>query len=98
MNERSTSSERGYNNIWQKARNTFLLSHPCCRMCEEEGRVTRATVVDHIIPHKGDQKLFWDTRNNWQALCTKHHSATKQRIENGKEIKRTGVDGWKVEE
>ena len=28
--------------------------------------------VDHIIPHRGDQKLFWD-RNNWQALCKPCH-------------------------
>ena len=34
--------------------------------------IVRATVVDHIIPHKGDQKLFWDTRN-WQPLCKPCH-------------------------
>lgn len=32
-----------------------------------------ATVVDHIIPHRGDQKLFWD-RGNWQPLCEHHHN------------------------
>lgn len=31
-----------------------------------------ATVVDHIIPHKGDQYLFWD-RSNWQPLCKLCH-------------------------
>jgi 5-methylcytosine-specific restriction protein A len=25
-------------------------------------------VVDHIVPHRGDKKLFWDS-SNWQALC-----------------------------
>ena len=29
-------------------------------------------VVDHIIPHRGDQKLFWD-QNNWQSLCKSCH-------------------------
>lgn len=29
-------------------------------------------LVDHIIPHRGDKKLFWDERN-WQGLCKKHH-------------------------
>lgn len=33
-----------------------------------------ATVVDHIIPHRGDQKLFWD-RSNWQALCKSCHDS-----------------------
>lgn len=32
-----------------------------------------ATVVDHIVPHRGDQKLFWD-RSNWQPLCEHHHN------------------------
>jgi 5-methylcytosine-specific restriction protein A len=29
-------------------------------------------VVDHIIPHRGDQYLFWD-QENWQALCKDCH-------------------------
>ncbi|URF02983.1 HNH endonuclease signature motif containing protein [Cupriavidus campinensis] len=38
-------------------------------------------VVDHRIPHRGDDALFWD-RTNWQTLCTPHHSRDKQRQEN----------------
>jgi 5-methylcytosine-specific restriction protein A len=38
----------------------------------EGGRYRKATVVDHIIPHRGDEKLFWD-RDNWQALCKSCH-------------------------
>ena len=36
------------------------------------GMLTPATVVDHVIPHRGDQKLFWD-EDNWQALCKSCH-------------------------
>jgi 5-methylcytosine-specific restriction endonuclease McrA len=93
---RKKTAERGYDGRWQKAKKTFLQNNPNCRMCMEEGRICRASVVDHIIPHRGDQKLFWDTKNNWQALCNPHHSATKQRIENGKDVKVTGVDGWPI--
>jgi tetratricopeptide (TPR) repeat protein len=32
-----------------------------------------AEVVDHIVPHRADRKLFWD-QSNWQALCRMHHS------------------------
>ena len=39
----------------------------------KEGRYRKASVVDHIIPHRGDEALFWD-RSNWQALCHRHHS------------------------
>lgn len=31
------------------------------------------TVGDHIVPHRGDQKLFWD-RSNWKPLCEHHHN------------------------
>jgi len=37
-----------------------------------EGKIVPATVVDHIIPHRGDQKLFWD-QTNWEALCKECH-------------------------
>ena len=44
----------------------------------KEGRYTRATDVDHIVPHRGDPALFWD-EDNWQALCHRHHSVKTRR-------------------
>jgi len=76
-----TSAQRGYSYKWQKARLEFLREHPLCCMCEAQGVVTVATVVDHSTPHRGDQKLFW-RRSNWAALCAHHHSSDKQREEN----------------
>lgn len=75
-----TAAQRGYGYKWQKAREGFLRSHPLCVMCEAEGRVTAATVVDHKTPHRGDKSLFWD-KSNWQSLCATHHSRDKQREE-----------------
>lgn len=66
--QRGTAHERGYNHRWAKARLTYLASHPLCVKCLKEGRTTAARVVDHVVPHLGDQALFWDV-NNWQALC-----------------------------
>lgn len=43
-------------------------------LCEEEGVVEPATIVDHIVPHRGDTKLFWNTEGNWQSLCASCHS------------------------
>jgi 5-methylcytosine-specific restriction protein A len=51
----------------------FLEQYPLCRRCESLGIVTAATVVDHVIPHKGDQVKFWD-RGNWQPLCEACHN------------------------
>lgn len=69
---RGTANERGYTGAWQKARYHYLLAHPLCRMHEHQGRLEVATVVDHIIPHKGDKDLFWDSKN-WQPLCKRCH-------------------------
>lgn len=67
-----SASGRGYGSRWQKDRKAFLQVHPLCVECMKEGKYVKATVVDHIIPHRGDEKLFWD-RSNWQPLCKVHH-------------------------
>lgn len=67
-----SATARGYGRAWQKASKQFLEAHPLCVRCMAEGRYTKATVVDHIVPHRGDRKLFWD-RSNWQALCKPCH-------------------------
>ena len=93
---RGTPAERGYDNRWRKARAYFLAAHPLCVMCEREGFITAASVVDHITPHKGNPDLFWD-RENWQPLCSAHHNSDKQAIERGGRPRQTiGSDGWPV--
>ena len=67
-----SAAGRGYDSRWQKARKRFLQAHPLCEQCLKEGRYTKATVVDHVVPHRGDPKLFWD-EGNWQALCKRCH-------------------------
>ena len=67
-----SAAGRGYGSRWQKESKLFLRQHPLCKKCFEEGRYVKATVVDHITPHRGDEKLFWD-QSNWQPLCKKHH-------------------------
>lgn len=66
------SSQRGYGYKWRKVRADYLRRNPVCVKCMEQGRYTIATVVDHIIPHRGDPVLMWD-ENNWQALCKSCH-------------------------
>jgi 5-methylcytosine-specific restriction protein A len=61
-------------------------------MCEREGRLTAATVVDHITPHRSDPKLFWDPANH-QAICKPHHDSTKQRQEVRGYVAGSTVDG-----
>ncbi|MET4634984.1 HNH endonuclease [Kaistia defluvii] len=93
---RPSARERGYTHRWDKARATYLMHHPLCVMCIKQGLVTAAKVVDHIIPHKGNQTLFWDT-TNWQSLCQPHHDRDKQAIEQGGSPRQAcGDDGWPV--
>lgn len=70
--QRASAAARGYDSRWKKARDGYLAKHPLCVHCEREGRVEAARVVDHIVPHKGDTALFWDSAN-WQPLCKRHH-------------------------
>ncbi len=77
-----SAASRGYDRKWQKARLLFLKANPLCVKCKEAGVYTKATVVDHIVPHRGDKTLFWDT-NNWQPLCKKchdHKTMTQDRL------------------
>ena len=59
-------------NHWQRLRKHVLAKQPLCVICLKEKRITPATVVDHIKPHKGDEKLFFDI-NNLQPLCKSCH-------------------------
>lgn len=69
---RGSARQRGYTYDWEKASKAFLREHPLCVECLKENRLTPAEVVDHIIPHRGNKKLFWD-KSNWQSLCKHHH-------------------------
>ena len=67
-----SAASRGYDRKWQRASKAYLRKHPLCAECERNGQFVVATVVDHIVPHRGDQHLFWD-ENNWRPLCKSCH-------------------------
>ena len=74
--QRGNASARGYDKRWQRARLAYLQENPLCAICKQKGITMAASVVDHIVPHRGDRGLFWDTEN-WQSLCiTCHNSKT----------------------
>jgi len=73
---RPSAAKRGYGRPWQKARRLYLAQHTVCRECGTEA----ATVVDHIVPHRGDEVKFWDV-GNWQGLCEPCHTAKTGRGE-----------------
>lgn len=93
---RGSSAQRGYGSRWQKARATYLANHPLCRICKQSGIVKVAEVVDHIVPHKGDQALFWDTEN-WQPLCKQCHDSHKRRAEQSGRVIGCDPDGIPID-
>jgi 5-methylcytosine-specific restriction protein A len=74
---RESAYRRGYTKRWEAVAEAHLLSHPLCETCQAP-----AAEVDHVIPHKGNMKLFWDPKNR-QSLCKKCHSR-KTAIEDGR--------------
>ena len=70
--ERPSAARRGYGRRWRRARAAFLAVHPLCAACRAQGRVVPAAVVDHVVPHRGDQALFWD-QSNWTPSCKPCH-------------------------
>lgn len=75
---RSTYTPDLYDAKWRKASKAFLREHPLCA-CGCRGK---ATIVDHIRPHRGDLGLFWD-RSNWQAMTKAHHDRKTARDDGG---------------
>lgn len=87
-----SSTSRGYDSKWQRARAAYLKHHPLCVEHEKRGELVKANVVDHIVPHKGDMKLFWDS-GNWQALCERCHNSYKQRLEKSGTVAGCDING-----
>ena len=67
---RQTASQRGYTSKWSRHSKARLARHPFC--VDPYGthgeRDVLAQVTDHITPHRGNQRLFWDPKNH-QSLC-----------------------------
>jgi 5-methylcytosine-specific restriction endonuclease McrA len=58
---------------WNSASFKFRRANPWCLGCFAAlGIATRAALVDHVIPHKGDREKFWNERN-LQPCCIACH-------------------------
>jgi len=82
---KGTAHSRGYTSRWRQRADDFRRRYRLCGMrpdgqapvmsrCHDEGRATRASCVDHVVPHRNDARLFWDEHGNWQAMCDACHA------------------------
>lgn len=76
---------------WRTIARHQRLTEPTCRMCRAQGRVTPATVCDHVEPHRGDPDAFWS--GPFQSLCDACHAGPKQRQEATGRVVGNGADG-----
>lgn len=83
---RGTVTERGYGHAHRKRRAVWLAQHPWCVECERRGRLTPATVLDHIKPKS---KGGADDESNYQSLCEPCHNRKRQ----AEAMQARGLDG-----
>lgn len=86
--ERSPWREWYNTDRWKKIKRAILGRYEVCNICLKE----KPTIVDHVIPHKGDKEKFFS--GPFQALCKRCHDSVKQKAENKEQ--QTGLDGWPV--
>jgi 5-methylcytosine-specific restriction endonuclease McrA len=82
-----------YGRRWQKARLLHLAKHPLCNRCQTRNVLRAAAIVDHVTPHRGDLRLFWD-ESNWQSLCKLCHDSDKQRQERLDQVEACDINGY----
>lgn len=81
---------------WYRLRWHQLEKEPLCRMCKALGRIVGAEIVDHIVPHRGNQEIFEDPEN-LQSLCKACHDRHKQRQEKSGVLVGHSADGMPVD-
>lgn len=69
--------------IWREIRIGQLVTEPLCRRCAARGDVVRATVVNHIEPHRGDWDRF--IAGPFESVCKPCHDGEVQREERAAE-------------
>lgn len=77
---------------WKRLRLNQLSNAPLCAYCLLLGRVSNATIADHITPHKGDEALFYNA-DNLQSLCKPCHDSVKQQQEKSGIIRGSDITG-----
>lgn len=75
----------------QRIRRRHLMTNPLCVICEQRGRVTAATEIDHVVPlYKGGP----DDDSNRQGLCRGCHEAKTRSDLGQRQRQAVGADGW----
>ena len=77
--------------LWRRIRRAHLAKEPLCRFCLDKGKVTVATIADHVEPHGGNWNEF--ICGELQSLCASCHESAKKLHERRQVL---DADGWPV--
>lgn len=67
---------------WGRLRRNQLSKEPLCMCPHCKGSALPANVVDHVIAHRGNSRLFFDSKN-LQSMNKECHDRYKQSQEKG---------------
>jgi len=82
LTQRNKENNKLYNsNFWKKLRIAQLSKEPLCASCLTQGRVVQAEHIDHVFPHRQDEKKF--RYNIFQSLCAICHTYKTQEEDKG---------------
>lgn len=82
---------------WQATRAEQLQREPLCRACKALGRITPATVCNHLNKvAKATVEGFF--RGPFSSLCSDCHDAGEQKAESAGYTAEAGADGWPTDE
>ena len=70
--ERKAQKAKYASKQWRQFRQIHLSKNPICARCYSLNKITPATDVDHIVPHKMDPDKWMG--NRFQSLCKSCHS------------------------
>ena len=80
---------------WRNLRRHQRRIEPLCRFCKQRGINTPGTIVDHVIPWRGDANAFFT--GELQTLCDACHFRIKQQAELLGYRLDAGLDGWPID-
>ena len=68
---RDPETRKRYGYEWRRIRARYIAAHPLCEQCQQNGQLTSAQEVHHILPllRGGDHSV-----GNLMALCKRCHS------------------------
>lgn len=75
-------------------RKQWLFRFPLCEICKRQGKVTRATEVDHVVPLCKGGKDCYET--NGMSICSPCHKAKTLQDMGYKEKVEIGIDGFPI--